>query len=44
MELSRQYGVDMPLAQAVDQIVNHDLPASAILEKLMSRDMKNELL
>ena len=44
MELSRQYGVDMPLAQAVDQIVNHDLPASAILERLMSRDMKNELL
>ena len=44
MELSRQYHVDMPLAQAVDQIVNHDLPASAILEKLMSRDMKNELL
>ena len=44
MELSSQYGVDMPLAQAVDQIVNHDLPASAILERLMSRDMKNELL
>ena len=44
MELSRQYGVDMPLAQAVDQIGNHDLPASAILERLMSRDMKNELL
>lgn len=44
MELSSQYGVEMPLAQAVDQIVNHDLPASAILEKLMSRDMKSELL
>ena len=44
MELSRQYGIEMPLAQAVDQIVNHDLPASAILEKLMSRDMKSELL
>lgn len=44
MELSRQHGIEMPLAQAVDQIVNHDLPASAILEKLMSRDMKSELL
>ena len=44
MELSKQYGVEMPLAQAVDQIVNHDLPASAILEKLMSRDMKSELI
>lgn len=44
MELSSQYGVEMPLAQAVDQIVNHNLPASAILEKLMSRDMKSELL
>ena len=43
MELSAQYKVDMPLAQAVDQIVNHGAAPVEIGRMLMARDRKDEL-
>ena len=41
--LAAQLGIEMPITQAVDAILHHDVPAAAAVEKLLSRDPKSEM-
>jgi len=40
--LAERLGIDMPITQAVDAILHGDEPAADAVEKLLSRDPKNE--
>src|SRR5207247_7691911 len=42
MELSRRYGVDLPVCAQVDQVVNHGAAAYEVLAALMGREAKPE--
>ncbi len=44
MELSAQYGVEMPLAAAVDRIVTYGEDPARISEELMTRTGKSEII
>ena len=43
MELSRKYGVEMPIVEEVDQIVNHGISAKDAVATLMGRALKSEI-
>ncbi len=42
--LATQLGIEMPITQAVDSILHHDVPAAEAVEKLLSRDPKTETI
>lgn len=42
LALSERYGVDMPIAQAVDDIASGRVPASSIIDMLYAREQKAE--
>jgi len=41
--LALELGIEMPITQAVDAILHHDVPAAAAVERLLSRDPKAEM-
>jgi glycerol-3-phosphate dehydrogenase (NAD(P)+) len=41
--LADRLGIDMPITQAVNAILHHDVPAAEAVEKLLSRDPKPEM-
>lgn len=41
--LATEHGIDMPITQAVNAILHHDMPAAAAVERLLSRDPKTEM-
>ena len=41
--LAQDLGIEMPITQAVNAILHHDVPAAAAVEKLLSRDPKAEM-
>jgi len=41
--LASELGIEMPITQAVNAILHHDVPAAAAVEKLLSRDPKAEM-
>jgi len=41
--LAEQLGIEMPITQAVNAILHHDVPAAAAVEQLLSRDPKAEM-
>ncbi|MBR7122546.1 MAG: NAD(P)-dependent glycerol-3-phosphate dehydrogenase [Oscillospiraceae bacterium] len=43
MHLKRQYGVEMPIVETVDAVVNGKMPVSQAVNILMARDYKPEL-
>ena len=40
--LAAQLGIEMPITQAVDDILHHDVAAAVAVETLLSRDPKAE--
>ena len=43
LELSKKYGVEMPIVSAVNAVINEGVSPISALRALMSRDVKNEL-
>ncbi len=43
LELSKKYGVEMPIVSAVNAVINDGVSPISALRALMSRDVKNEL-
>ena len=43
MRLAKQYGVEMPIVETVDAVVNGQIPASEAIQILMTRGQKSEL-
>ena len=43
LRLAGQIGIDMPITQAVDAILHHDVPAAEAVEQLLSRDPRPEI-
>ena len=43
MELSREYGVEMPITAAVDAVFKHGVSVKDAMYALMNRDLKSEL-
>ncbi len=43
VRLAEKLGIEMPITQAVDAILHHDVPAAEAVEKLLSRDPKTEM-
>ena len=43
VRLAQKLGIEMPITQAVDAILHHDVPAAEAVEKLLSRDPKTEM-
>jgi glycerol-3-phosphate dehydrogenase (NAD(P)+) len=43
VELGQRYGVDLPVCQQVDQVINHAAPVREILSRLMAREATVEL-
>jgi glycerol-3-phosphate dehydrogenase (NAD(P)+) len=41
--LADQLAIEMPITQAVNAILHHDVPAAEAVEKLLSRDPKSEM-
>ena len=41
--LANAMGIDMPITQAVNAILHHDVPAASAVEKLLNRDPKPEM-
>lgn len=42
--LATELGIEMPITQAVNAILHHDVPAAQAVEQLLSRDLKAEAL
>ena len=43
MELSKKYGVEMPITEAVNSVIKHGVSVKDAMLSLMNRDMKNEI-
>ena len=43
-ELAKEYGVEMPISEAIYQVLFEDLPMHSAIESLMSRDLKAEII
>jgi glycerol-3-phosphate dehydrogenase (NAD(P)+) len=43
VRIAGQLGIEMPITQAVDAILHHDVPAAEAVETLLSRDPKAEM-
>ncbi len=43
VRIAAQLGIEMPITQAVDAILHHDVPAAEAVETLLSRDPKPEM-
>ena len=42
VELAAKLNIDMPICQAMDQILNHDAEIGAVIEQLLSRPFRSE--
>jgi glycerol-3-phosphate dehydrogenase (NAD(P)+) len=42
MELSRKYGVEMPITEAVYDVIHHGVMPADAINKLMNRKLKSE--
>jgi glycerol-3-phosphate dehydrogenase (NAD(P)+) len=42
LELQKKYGIEMPLVDAVDAIVNHEAEPKKIVRELMTRAPRSE--
>ena len=43
MELAKKYDIEMPIINAVNEIINHGINPKNVVSKLMGRDFKSEL-
>lgn len=43
IQLSKQYGVELPLIASVDDVINHGVEPQIAVKRLMGRDIKTEL-
>lgn len=44
MELSKKYGVELPITEAVYKVIKEGLPTDEAMRALMTRDLKSELV
>ena len=42
LRLAEKYGVELPIIQTVDQVLNHGMPPKAAVDALMGRAKKAE--
>lgn len=43
MQLSQKYEVELPIIEAVNDIINNNVPAKEVITRLLNRDFKSEL-